>query len=131
MSTIQGTLVYEHGQALSLIVSVRETIRRTFLNRALWGQAIILFALISLLAIFGVLIRYSWDPLMAFARRRQGTNQHHSRAFFHTQLGAYIASLMLSNAFSSISMVINAQWAADKRVTNGASIQPCNKAPLS
>ncbi|KAJ8496606.1 hypothetical protein ONZ51_g997 [Trametes cubensis] len=100
MSTIQDVMVYQHGQASSLI-------------------AIILFALISLLAIFGVLIRYSWDPLMAFARRRQGTNQHHSRAFFHTQLGAYIASLMLSNAFSSISMVINAQWAADKRVTNG------------
>ncbi|KAI8982703.1 hypothetical protein BD414DRAFT_81771 [Trametes punicea] len=100
MSTVPEILVYEHGQALSLI-------------------AIILFALISLLAIFGVFVRYSWDPLTALVKRRQGANQHHSRAFFHTQLGAYIASLMLSNAFSSISMVINAQWAADKRVTNG------------
>ena len=122
-------MVYQHGQASSLIVSSHTCQVRVKPNRCV-VQAIILFALISLLAIFGVLIRYSWDPLMAFARRRQGTNQHHSRAFFHTQLGAYIASLMLSNAFSSISMVINAQWAADKRVTNGASIQPCNKAPL-
>ncbi|CDO76994.1 hypothetical protein BN946_scf184298.g21 [Trametes cinnabarina] len=100
MSSVQGTLVYEHGQASSLI-------------------AIVLFALISLLAIFGVLIRYSWDPLVAFVKKRQGSNQHHSRAFFHTQLGAYIASLMLSNALSSISMVVNVQWAADKSVKDG------------
>ncbi|KAI9066349.1 hypothetical protein FKP32DRAFT_1610214 [Trametes sanguinea] len=97
-------MVYEHGQASSLI-------------------AIVFFALISLLAIFGVFIRYSWDPLMAFMKKRQGANQHHSRAFFHTQLGAYIASLMLSNAFSSISMVINVQWAADKSVTDGILMQ--------
>ncbi|KAL7279343.1 hypothetical protein ACG7TL_007184 [Trametes sanguinea] len=104
MSSVHSTMVYEHGQASSLI-------------------AIVFFALISLLAIFGVLIRYSWDPLMAFMKKRQGANQHHSRAFFHTQLGAYIASLMLSNAFSSISMVINAQWAADKSVTDGILMQ--------
>ncbi|KAI0648922.1 hypothetical protein C8Q79DRAFT_482415 [Trametes meyenii] len=100
-SNIQGTLVYKNGQASSLI-------------------AIILFAMISLLAIFGVLARYSWDPLLAFVkRRRQGSSRHHSRAFFHTQLGAYITSLMLSNAFSSISMIINVQWVADKRATDG------------
>ncbi|KAH9847545.1 hypothetical protein C2E23DRAFT_496658 [Lenzites betulinus] len=101
MSTAQNTLVYHGGQATSLI-------------------AIVLFAFISLLAIFGVLARYSWDPLRDFVRqRREGVERHHSRAFFHTQLGAYIASLMLSNAFSSIAMVINVQWAADKRVTDG------------
>ncbi|KAI0833688.1 hypothetical protein BC628DRAFT_42121 [Trametes gibbosa] len=101
MSTVQDTLVYHGGQAMSLI-------------------AIVLFAFISLLAIFGVLARYSWDPLLDFVKqRREGANRHHSRAFFHTQLGAYIASLMLSNAFSSISMIINVQWAVDKRVTDG------------
>ncbi|EIW57747.1 uncharacterized protein TRAVEDRAFT_72747 [Trametes versicolor FP-101664 SS1] len=97
----QVTFVYQQGQAMSLI-------------------AIVLFAFISLLAIFGVLARYSWDPLVNLAkRRRQGASEHHSRAFFHTQLGAYIASLMLSNALSSISMIINVQWAADQRVTEG------------
>ncbi|KAI0636228.1 hypothetical protein C8Q77DRAFT_1053158 [Trametes polyzona] len=101
MSFVQETLVYQHGQAMSLI-------------------AIVFFALISLLAIFGVLARYSWDPLVNFVKRRRlGANRHHSRAFFHTQLGAYIASLMLSNALSSISMVINVQWAVDKRATDG------------
>ncbi len=82
-----------------------------------------LVAVISLFAIFGVLARYSWDPIVNLVkRRRQGTNEHHSRAFFHTQLGAYIASLMLCNALSSISMIINVQWAADKRVTEGAHL---------
>ncbi|KAI0366283.1 hypothetical protein BV20DRAFT_658308 [Pilatotrama ljubarskyi] len=101
MSSAARSLVYQPGQASALI-------------------AIVFFALISLLAIFGVLVRYSWVPLLNFTRRRsQGANQHHSRAFFHTQLGAYIASLMLSNAFSSISMVINVQWTADGRATEG------------
>ncbi|KAI0349720.1 hypothetical protein OH77DRAFT_1168923 [Trametes cingulata] len=101
MSSASRTLVYQSGQASALI-------------------AIVVFALISLLAIFGVLIRYSWVPLLNLVRRRsQDTSQHHSRAFFHTQLGAYIASLMLSNAFSSISMVINVQWTSDGRATEG------------
>ena len=83
------------------------------------GQAIILFASISLTAILAVFVRYSWDPIMAFVKRQRG-NQHHSRAFFHTQLGAYIASLMLCNAFSSVSMMVDSHWAGAKAVTEGA-----------
>ena len=79
-----------------------------------------MFATISLLAVFGVALRYSWDAILNLVMRRRTENRHHSRAFFHTQLGAYIASLMLSNAFSSISMMINGQWAASKVVTAGA-----------
>ena len=56
---------------------------------------------------------------MAFVKRQRG-NQHHSRAFFHTQLGAYIASLMLCNAFSSVSMMVDSHWAGAKAVTEGA-----------
>ncbi|KAI0714430.1 hypothetical protein C8T65DRAFT_738680 [Cerioporus squamosus] len=100
MSSLPQTLVYQSGQASSLI-------------------AIVLFATISLLAILAVFVRYSWDPLVALVKRRSSANQHHSRAFFHTQLGAYIASLMLGNALSSISMMINAEWAGEKVVTEG------------
>ena len=74
-----------------------------------------------MLAIFAVFIRYSWEPLVNFVKRRQLENQHHSKAFFHTQLGAYIASLMLSNVMSSAGAIINAEWAAAKVVTEGTS----------
>ncbi|EJF64498.1 hypothetical protein DICSQDRAFT_79975 [Dichomitus squalens LYAD-421 SS1] len=97
---IPTTLVYGNGQAETLI-------------------AIVLFAIISLLAIFAVVVRYSWEPLVNFVKRRRLENQHHSKAFFHTQLGAYIASLMLSNALGSVGMVINAEWASAKVVTEG------------
>ncbi|RDX43798.1 hypothetical protein OH76DRAFT_1175378 [Lentinus brumalis] len=100
MSLLPQTLVYQSGQASSLI-------------------AIVLFATISLLAILAVFVRYSWDPIVALVKRRSNANQHHSRAFFHTQLGAYIASLMLCNALSSISMMINAEWAGMKAATEG------------
>ena len=79
----------------------------------------VLFAAISLTTILAVFIRYSWDPILSLLRRRR-SNQHHARAFFHTQLGAYIASLMLCNAISSIGMMIDSQWAGAKAVTTGA-----------
>ncbi|RPD61012.1 hypothetical protein L226DRAFT_462720 [Lentinus tigrinus ALCF2SS1-7] len=100
MSSFTQTLVYQSGQASSLI-------------------AIVLFASISVLAILAVFLRYSWDPLVALVKRRSNANQHHSRAFFHTQLGAYIASLMLGNALSSSSMIINGEWAGARAVTEG------------
>ncbi|KAI0749876.1 hypothetical protein C8Q80DRAFT_1269678 [Daedaleopsis nitida] len=101
MSSPQTTLVFSNGQASSLI-------------------PIVLFAAISLTAILAVFVRYSWDPLMTLLRRRRSSESpHHSRAFFHTQLGAHIASLMLCNALSSISFIIDAQWASAKAVTQG------------
>ncbi|KAI1797431.1 hypothetical protein LXA43DRAFT_1089296 [Ganoderma leucocontextum] len=100
LPTTVTALVYEDGQAQSLI-------------------AVVLFATISLLAISAVFLRYSWEPLVNFIKRRQLKNGHHSKAFFHTQFGAYIASLMLSNALSSLGMMVNSQWAADKMVTEG------------
>lgn len=93
-------LVYDNGQAESLI-------------------AVVLFATISLLAIVVVFLRYSWEPLVNFFKCRQLKNGHHSKAFFHTQFGAYIASLMLSNALSTIGFMVNGQWAANKMVIEG------------
>lgn len=55
---------------------------------------------------------------MSLVRRRSGSSQH-SRAFFHTQLGAYIASLMVCNAISSIGMMIDSQWAGARAVSVG------------
>ena len=81
------------------------------------------FATVSLLAILAVLLRYSWDSILGLLRVRRAGSQHHSRAFFDTQLGAYIASLLLSNAFTSISMMINGSWAAFGVVRAGAC--PC------
>ena len=65
-------------------------------------------------------LRYSWEPLVNLFKRRQLKNGHHSKAFFHTQFGAYIASLMLSNALGTIGFMVNGQWAVDKMVIEGA-----------
>ena len=73
-----------------------------------------------MLALSAVFLRYSWEPLVNFLKRRQVKNGHLSKAFFHTQFGAYIASLMLSNALSSVGQMVNGQWAADKMVFEGA-----------
>ena len=119
MSNRENVLVYENGQASSLVVSILlppNWTERLTQER----QAIVLFAAISLLAICAVALRYSWDSIANLFKGRRAENQHHSRAFFHTQLGAYISSLMLSNAFSSISMMINGQWAVSKVATAGA-----------
>ncbi|PIL29847.1 hypothetical protein GSI_08054 [Ganoderma sinense ZZ0214-1] len=100
LPTTVTALVYDKGQAEGLI-------------------AVVLFATISLLAITAVFLRYSWEPLVNLFKRRQLKNRHHSKAFFHTQFGAYIASLMLCNALSSIGQMVNGQWATDKMVFEG------------
>ena len=42
------------------------------------------------------------------------------RRIFHSQLGAYMISLLLSNLLSSISLLINATWIAKGGITTGA-----------
>ncbi|KAH9945193.1 uncharacterized protein BXZ73DRAFT_96183 [Epithele typhae] len=102
MSASSNLLKLTSGQASSLI-------------------AVVLFATISLLAIFAVLLRYSWAPVVERIKGRRSSDS--AMAFFNTQLGAYIASLMLSNALSSISFMIDAQWSSDKSIVAGIT---CN-----
>ncbi|OBZ72408.1 hypothetical protein A0H81_07543 [Grifola frondosa] len=92
---------YQRGEGLSLI-------------------AVVFFASVSLAAIAYVLLRHSSASLVSLFRSARKRDAHHSRVFFNTQLGAYVASLLLSNVLSSIAAIINAGWIGHKGVTEGA-----------
>lgn len=42
------------------------------------------------------------------------------RAIFHSQLGAYMASLLFANLLSSIAFIVNATWVSQGGITTGA-----------
>ena len=77
------------------------------------------FAVLSLAAVDFVWMRVSWVAVNQLFGR--GTLQaiKRERAIFHSQLGAYMASLLLSNLLSSISFIINATWIMEEGITLG------------
>lgn len=95
---------------------------------AFYQQAVIACAGFSLLAIQFVWIRLVWSSLKGRnpAKVSKFMPEH---VFFRTQLGAYIASLLWSNAISCIGYVMNVVWLMDGAVTSGES--PSSRPPVS
>jgi len=81
--------------------------------------AVILCAALSLVAIIFVWVRMLW---VAATRRRKASKVSKfmpEHVFFRTQLGAYVASLLVSNAISCIGYVSNVTWLREGEVTSG------------
>ena len=77
------------------------------------------FAVLSLAAVDFVWLRVSWVGVNQLFGR--GTLQaiRRERAIFHSQLGAYVASLLISNLLSAVSFIINATWVMEGGITVG------------
>ncbi|KAI0951422.1 hypothetical protein AcW1_008470 [Taiwanofungus camphoratus] len=98
----QETLVeYPSSQALSLI-------------------AIVFFAILSTLAVGFVLLHVSWVSVRSVLVKHGHESFPRVRFFFQTQLGAYTASLLLSNFLGSIAFMLNSHWAEQKVIVRGS-----------
>ncbi|OCH84810.1 hypothetical protein OBBRIDRAFT_785696 [Obba rivulosa] len=96
----QGLFTYQPGQAQTLAV-------------------IVVFALLSMLAIFYVLLRFSWGFLSHWYRSAEVGEEPREKFFFRTQLGAYTASLLFSNFVCSTSSVVDTKWIMLRGIQRG------------
>ncbi|KZT06044.1 uncharacterized protein LAESUDRAFT_195210 [Laetiporus sulphureus 93-53] len=90
------------------------------------GQApvlmvIVVFAILSILAVGFILIHVSWVSIHALlVKRGMAQGRLRKRSFFQTQLGAYTVSLLLSNLLTSIALTIDNRWLQQDHVQIGA-----------
>ncbi|PCH42672.1 hypothetical protein WOLCODRAFT_163960 [Wolfiporia cocos MD-104 SS10] len=84
-------------------------------------SAVLVFAVITILAVGFVLFRVSWWSMHAMLARRGMVRNvvRKERSFFQTQLGAYTISLLLGNFMMSIAFIINAHWIRKNGVEPG------------
>lgn len=78
------------------------------------------FAIVSLIAVDFVWMRVVWVALNMLFKRGSMAKVNRERAIFHSQLGAYVASLLISNLLSSVSFVLNVPWVQQNRIFVGA-----------
>lgn len=82
------------------------------------AQIVVGLAIVSLIAVDFVWMRVLW---VALFKRGDMQTVNRERAIFHSQLGAYVASLLISNLLSGISFVMNSEWIAKGGITVGTS----------
>ncbi|GBE88530.1 hypothetical protein BKA93DRAFT_823325 [Sparassis latifolia] len=103
MSTQQVLVLYQPGQASALI-------------------AIVVFAILSILAIAFVPLRSAWVYVRAIVFRRKFKENpteyryQEQRFFFSTQLGAYTASMLCGNFLSSLAFALDSEWVRRRAV---------------
>ncbi|KZT73515.1 hypothetical protein DAEQUDRAFT_416738 [Daedalea quercina L-15889] len=78
--------------------------------------AVIVFAIISILAVGAFLVYVARLSMHAFMAKRRGTGDQVHRSFFQTQLGAYTVSLLFSNFLMSVAFIMDSHWVAIGRV---------------
>lgn len=78
------------------------------------------FAVLSLAAVDFVWLRVLWVATNRLFGRGSLQIVKRERAIFHSQLGAYMASLLFSNLLSSVSFIINTTWIMEGGITTGA-----------
>ncbi|KAI0090251.1 hypothetical protein BDY19DRAFT_1047449 [Irpex rosettiformis] len=100
MSSLQVFTAFQGGQGAAL-------------------AAVVLFAIISLAAVDFVWLRMLVVGVNQLLGRGSMQAIKRERAIFHSQLGAYMASLLLSNLLSSIAIIINATWVSQGGITAG------------
>ncbi|TCD64902.1 hypothetical protein EIP91_003438 [Steccherinum ochraceum] len=83
--------------------------------------AVIVCAVFSFLAINFVWIRMVYTLVSARWKNEKKVSKYMpEHVFFRTQLGGYIASLLLSNAISCVGSMINATWVEEAGITIGS-----------
>ncbi|KAI0703810.1 hypothetical protein BC835DRAFT_1410537 [Cytidiella melzeri] len=82
--------------------------------------AVVTFAVLSFIAIDFVWLRVVVVAVNQLLGKGSLQTIKRERAIFHSQLGAYMASLLFSNLLSSISFIVNATWVSQGGVTSGA-----------
>ncbi|EMD33546.1 hypothetical protein CERSUDRAFT_118114 [Gelatoporia subvermispora B] len=82
--------------------------------------AIVFFAFLSMIAVFHVFFRFSWGSLTHWYTSADLGDEPRERFFFRTQLGAYTASLLLSNFIYSTANALDIQWILIHGVRRGS-----------
>lgn len=79
------------------------------------------FALLSFIAVDFVWLRVLVVSVNQLLGKGSLQTIKRERAIFHSQLGAYMVSLLLSNLFSSLSFMMNVTWVSQNGIMSGAS----------
>ena len=64
-------------------------------------------------------------------RRDKSAGPNRERLFFNTQLGAYAASLLVGNLFSSANFIIDVAWIMDEGVQQGKLSKSSRSPPFT
>lgn len=81
--------------------------------------AVVLCAFISMFAIDFIWIRVAWSVIAPRIKKGGNATIFREQVFLRTQLGAYIASLLVSNLFSSFAFLFNITWIRQGGITLG------------
>lgn len=92
----------------------------TFQNGQAAGLAVIVgFAALSLVAVDFVWLRVLYVAVSQLRGRASLQQLSRERHIFHSQLGAYMASLLISNLLSSVSSILNIHWLSNGSISAG------------
>ncbi|KAI0806105.1 hypothetical protein BC629DRAFT_1590521 [Irpex lacteus] len=80
---------------------------------------VVVFAVLSFVAIDFVWLRVLVVGVNQLLGRSSMQAIKRERAIFHSQLGAYMASLLFANLLSSIAFIVNATWVSQGGITTG------------
>lgn len=75
--------------------------------------------MLSLIAVDFVWMRIAWVAVNQILGRGTLKKIQREKTIFHSQLGAYVASLLVSNFLSGVAFVFNAGWIGEGGVTVG------------
>ena len=123
--TMSGVVPFQNGQAAGLAVSAplplctqppTEPPADPGTKRA---QVIVGFSAVSLIAVDFVWLRVLYVAISQLRNRAGLQKLNRERHIFHSQLGAYMASLLISNLFASVAGILNSAWLSAGHINSG------------